>query len=295
MRVRAVKKDALREALSSVWADPSRRPCIEGETAWVPVREGYQFDRDLPGHTRYSGRGFYMIGDIAVLHGDRPTDGEVNRIVRLRAPRGVIWRRGLNDAKRLPETEVLWGEAGETEHRECGYRYLLDPMKVMFSQGNRNEKMRIAALVPQGFREGKRERIADMFAGIGYFTIPMAGSGAKVHAMEINPVSFGYLERNIVINGLIDRAEPSMGNCRDLLSGVYDRVVMGHFDSIEYLPDLLAHVRKGSLIHLHSIGEVTDRIAAILESAGFFAGIQVHKVKKYRPHAWHVVQDVTIG
>jgi len=33
---------------------------------------------------------------------------------------------------------------------------------------------------------------------------------------------------------------------------------------------------------------------ALVESAGFSATINVHKVKKYRPHTWHIVQDVTL-
>jgi tRNA wybutosine-synthesizing protein 2 len=39
---------------------------------------------------------------------------------------------------------------------------------------------------------------------------------------------------------------------------------------------------------------VKDPIQEQVEGAGFSASIDVHKVKKYRPHAWHVVQDVTI-
>jgi len=78
---------------------------------------------------------------------------------------------------------VVYGSAGEVRHREQGCTFILDPTRVMFAQGNRVEKARIAALVRPG------ERIADMFAGIGYFTIPAARSGARIHAMEINPVA----------------------------------------------------------------------------------------------------------
>jgi tRNA wybutosine-synthesizing protein 2 len=162
----------------------------------------------------------------------------------------------------------------------------------MFAQGNRSEKMRIAQLV---CRNEAAERVADMFAGIGYFTLPMAGSGASVHAMEINPVAFDYLNRNIRENGLFDRVNSSLGDCRDLLTGTYDRIVMGHFDAISMLPSALLHVREGSTIHLHSIGTLEDPIKEQVEGAGFSASIHVHKVKKYRPHAWHVVQDVTIS
>jgi tRNA wybutosine-synthesizing protein 2 len=230
-----------------------------------------------------------MIGEIAVMHGKKPRREEVDEIVRFRRPRGVLWIESLHDLTRTPKTQILWGEAGEVEHHENGYTYFLDPGKVMFAQGNRSEKMRIAQLVRRG------ERVADMFAGIGYFTLPMAGSGARVHAMEINPVAFEYLNRNIYKNGLSGQITSSLGDCRDLLTGTYDRIMMGHFDAISILPSALLHVRERSIIHLHSIGTKEDQINDQVESAGFSASIHVHKVKKYRPHAWHVVQDVTIS
>jgi tRNA wybutosine-synthesizing protein 2 len=69
---------------------------------------------------------------------------------------------------------------------------------------------------------------------------------------------------------------------------------MGHFDAIGMLPCALSHVRTGTIIHLHSIGIQEERVREMVESAGFSSGICVHRVKKYRPHAWHVVHDITI-
>jgi tRNA wybutosine-synthesizing protein 2 len=292
MRVRAVPKDKLGEIASETWIDRTRRPYAEGDIAWVPVRDDQTCEREIPQRIRYSGKGFFMIGDVAVIHGKKPDREEVEEIVGFRHPRGVLWIESLNDATRTPRTELLWGDAGEVRHHENGYTYILDPGKVMFAQGNRSEKMRIAQLVR---RSAPGERVADMFAGIGYFTIPMAGSGAYVHAIEINPVAFGYLNRNIEENGLSDRVGTSLGDCRDLLTGTYNRIVMGHFDAISMLPSALLHVHEGSIIHLHSIGTVEDTIKDRVDSAGFSATIDVHKVKKYRPHAWHMVQDVTIS
>jgi tRNA wybutosine-synthesizing protein 2 len=138
------------------------------------------------------------------------------------------------------------------------------------------------------------ERVADMFAGVGYFTIPMAGAGATVHAMEINPVAADYLRRNAAENQLADRITISPGDCRDNLTMMYDRIVMGHFDAPAMLPHALGHVRPGSVIHVHTIGAQEEVIRDLVKGAGFSCGIMVHKVKKYRPHAWHVVHDVTI-
>jgi tRNA wybutosine-synthesizing protein 2 len=233
-----------------------------------------------------------MIGDIAVIHGKKPDREQVDTIVHFRNPRGILWIDLLEDVTRTPRTEILWGEVGGVLHKECGYTYILDPRYVMFAQGNREEKMRIARLVRAGTDP---ERVADMYAGIGYFSIPLAGAGARVHAMEINPMAFDYLNRSIHLNGLSSRIDTSLGDCRDLLTGIYDRIVMGHFDAISMLDTALQHVKSGSTIHLHSVGTVEDKIQNAVKEAGFSATICVHKVKKYRPHAWHVVQDVTIA
>ena len=292
MRVRAVPKVQLPEISGEDWIDRSRSPYAEGATAWVPVREGMAFTREIPERIRYSGRGFFLLGNVAVCHGKRPHQKEVDEIVSFRHPEGVLWIDALEDVTRTPKTEVLWGTVGEVCHRESGYVYFLNPRDVMFAQGNRNEKMRMARLV----RDGQAgARVADMFAGIGYFTIPMAGGGASVHAMELNPVAFGYLTRNVAENHLAAQVQPALGDCRDLLTGEYDRVVMGHFDAIQILPEVMSHVHPGSVIHVHSIGLVENEIKTVIEGAGFSATIEVHKVKKYRPHEWHLVQDVTLS
>jgi tRNA wybutosine-synthesizing protein 2 len=291
MRVRAVPKEKIRTIQDEDWIDRSRSPYAEGDTVWVPVRDDATSDREIPEKQRYSGRGFFMIGEIAVIHGKRPDHQEVEEIVQFRHPQGVLWIESLNEVTRTPSTEVLWGDVGEVRHQENGYTFFLDPRKVMFSQGNRLEKLRMAALVQ---KSRLHERVADMFAGIGYFTIPVAGSGAHVHAMEINPVAFDYLKRNISANGLSDLVTASIGDCRDLLSGTYTRIIMGHFDAITLLPSALRHIETGGTIHVHSIGSVEDQIRDQCDCAGFSPTICVHKVKKYRPHAWHVVQDVTL-
>jgi tRNA wybutosine-synthesizing protein 2 len=292
MRVRAVAKENLKDIASEDWIDYTRSPYADGNIVWVPVRDDRPCERVLPARTPYLGKGFFMLGDIAVIHGKKPAPAEVEEIVSFRHPRGVLWIDSLHEVTRTPKTEVLWGDGGEVRHRENGYTYILDPAKVMFAQGNRAEKMRMAKLVCHGT---PAERVADMFAGIGYFTLPMAGNGAFVHAMEINPVAFDFLRRNLKENNLSGLVEASSGDCRNLLKGIYDRIVMGHFDAVSVLPAVLSHVGEGSVIHLHSVGIVQDAIKEEVERAGFSATITVHKVKKYRPHVWHVVQDVTIG
>ena len=85
------------------------------------------------------------------------------------------------------------GEWRGSASREAGIPYLLDPEKVMFSMGNREEKTRIA---------GGQERRADCrhVCRDRVFFHAARGCGADVHAMEINPVAFGYLVRSMRAN-----------------------------------------------------------------------------------------------
>lgn len=289
MRVRKVSRDDLAAAMREVWADRSRRPYVEGEWGYVPVLDGFQADLDLPERRPYQGRSFQMIGDTAVLHGPRPTEEEVAAVVAWRRPACVLYLAGIDGVRRLPQAEVLYGEPHQVCHRENGFRYWLNPAEVMFAQGNLDERRLMGRTVTSG------ERVADMFAGIGYFTVPMASAGAEVHAMEINPVSFGYLRRNITENRLEARVRPERGDCRDLLDGVYDRVVMGHFDAPGFFAAALAHAEAGTVIHLHALGDAAAVAEAAAKDAGFTAAVTTRKVKKYGPHIWHVVHDVVLS
>jgi tRNA wybutosine-synthesizing protein 2 len=289
MRARVVPIDVLASTADADWVDRTRRAYVEGDIAWVPVREGYPADADLPERVGYRGRGYHFIGDIAVLHGPAPTDEELAAIIRHCRPRGVVRIRSLAGETRIPDAEVLYGTAGDVRHREAGYTFWLDPCRVMFAQGNRSEKTRVASLVRPG------ERVADMFAGIGYFAIPVACSGGEVHAMELNPTAFEYLKRNIRENHVEGHVVAELGDCRTLLDGVYDRMLMGHFDAPSMLDAALAHVRAGSVLHVHSIGDATDPIRESVHTAGYSATITARRVKKYGPHAWHMVQDVTVS
>jgi tRNA wybutosine-synthesizing protein 2 len=289
IRIREMPLEELSSVRDCDWADTSRKPYVTGETAYVPVREGYVATGTLAPRQRYRGRGYQMIGPIAVVRGERPVPEEMVQIVDWQHPEGVLWISSHSGICRIPTIEVLYGSTRDVIHRESGLSFCIDPSKVMFSQGNRTEKMRVASLVRVG------ERVADMYAGIGYFTLPVARAGGMVHAMEINPVAFGYLQKNIVLNQLSDRIVASYGDCRDLLTGVYDRVIMGHFGSASALAQALSHIHPGSVLHVHSSGPQPADITGQLKAAEFEAEISVRAVKKTAPHCWHYVQDVTLA
>lgn len=279
-----VRPESLAGLDSEEWIDRKRRPYVRDGIAYVPVRNGYDADCVLPGRRPYTGRGYTMIGTIALLEGKEPTDDEVRQLQEWKNPSGILWVRARRGVLRLPDVRVISGESSLVAHREMGLVYRLDPSRVMFSRSNRQEKARMMGIVRKG------ERVADMFAGIGQFSLPMARAGARVHAMELNPVAYGYLCRNVEENGLDHRVTAECGDCRDLLFGWYDRIVMGHFDAPDMLDAASGHILPGGTMHVHTACSETPNLpeqycdSLIVEA--------VRRVKKVGPHTWHYVLDL---
>jgi tRNA wybutosine-synthesizing protein 2 len=92
---------------------------------------------------------------------------------------------------------------------------------------------------------------------------------------------------------------PIYGNCLHNLSGIYDRIHMGHFDAISFLPAALNHVQAGTMLHVHMVTDTDgktekERIRAMLDDSALVAELSWHHVKKVHPRAWHVVCDIHI-
>jgi tRNA wybutosine-synthesizing protein 2 len=288
MKVRMMPLKEAVSASGSPWVDPDRNIYCENGIAHVPVREGYLSDRDLPGRWRYRGRGYQRIGTMLLLRGRKPIPEEIDELTRWCHPSGILWLKGHTGDLRQPEVELLAGRCDEVVVRENGISFRFDPARVMFSQGNRDEKVRMAAAVR------RNERVADMCAGIGYFAIPMAKAGACVDACEINPDAYRYLVRNTAENGVGENVKAVLGDSRHSLTGVYDRVLIGHFRSVSFLPAALRHIHEGSRLHLHTVGVRAGEIISLCDGARVKARIITRKVKKFGPRRLHMVHDLEI-
>jgi tRNA wybutosine-synthesizing protein 2 len=207
----------------------------------------------------------------------------------------------ISGALREPTRELLWGDGTETVHVEGGVRYAMDAARVMWSAGNVRERQRIPRLVREG------EVVVDLFAGIGYFALPIAvkAQPERVVACERNPVAFRYLERNVALNRAEGEVEPKLGDCRVVAPrGAADRVLMGYTVGTErFLPAALAALRpEGGALHYHEVcpAHVWDqqpwgRVRAAAEAAGREATLAGQRVvKSYAPGRVHVVVDAEV-
>lgn len=207
-------------------------------------------------------------------------------------------RGGVSGELRRPEMQVIYGSETTSTRLENGILYRFDVTKVMFASGNVDERERMEHLDCQG------ETVVDMFAGIGYFTLPLAKySGAKrVIACEKNPESYEFLVGNVSLNHLGDVVEPVLGDNRDLPEGNYaDRVLMGYVQrTAEFLPKALRIVRRGGVIHYHDtfpVDAYMQRIREIFDDAcpGGYEILGVREVKSFAPAVSHYVADVRIS
>lgn len=214
--------------------------------------------------------------------------------------RTVLRRRGpIVGAWRTPDLEVIAGDGTRTEVREHGIRYRLDAARLMFAEGNREERRRAGAATRAG------ETVADLFAGIGYFTLPAAvvGRAARVYACEANPVSFEYLVENARINRVADRVTPLFGDNRaaPIPTGSVDRVFLGLLpSSIGYIGRALDLLRPdGGWIHAHLVtgsraavtAAETEVRSAIERAGGQVLSVHGREVKPYGPGKAHVVVE----
>lgn len=169
----------------------------------------------------------------------------------LGAKRLAKMSRISKDGFRSPVVTILLGQHCWVKHVDNKIRYEFDVTKCMFSAGNITEKLRVAGFDCRG------ETVVDLYAGIGYFTLPyLVYAGAShVHACEWNPDAVEALQKNLVANRVSDRCTVHQGDNRKLqLCDIADRVNLGLLPSSEDGWPVACRLLKrttGGILHIH--------------------------------------------
>jgi tRNA wybutosine-synthesizing protein 2 len=248
-------------------------------------------------------QGWEMVGDVLTLRLPPELESDREKIAAAYAEvlgaRSVLLERGIiQGAWRRPNVELVHGTGTETVHAEGDILYKLDPAKVMFSSGNFEEKQRMKLLPCEG------ETVVDMFAGIGYFTMPMAKHARPrlIWACELNPDSFSYLRENIALNGVQENVIAVLGDDRDLPGTRFaDRVLMGYVGgTASFLPKAFAMTKRGGLIHFHErygldqLPDVMMREIADNCCGRRYDVLGWREVKSFGPATIHIVADIRV-
>ena len=259
-------------------------------------------------------RGFQTLGKVIILKLHPDLIIHKNIIAQklmdlLPSTESVYLNKGIiKGSFRTPENiEYVAGkEDSIVIHKEHGVSYKFDFTKIMISQGNLAERKHLATLVKDG------EVIVDMFAGIGYFSLPIAkiSNPKQIYSIEINPYSFKFLVENIKLNQLENKITPINGDCKEEVlklsnNGVKaDRVIMGVFPAPkEYIKEALTlHKETGTFYHYEGVidndnySDLYQEFEKIVKENQLGSElIDKRIVKSYGPRLYHVVLDICVS
>lgn len=244
--------------------------------------------------------GYQMIGDILILNLkpglDKEKIGEAVHELVPNAKTIMVKESGITGEYREPHLTKLWGDGTITIHNEHDCKFRIDVNKVMWAKGNINERKRIYSIAKDG------ENVLDMFAGLGYFSIPIAKHHptSKVISIEKNPEAVQLLKENVKLNKL-ENVTVIHGDSRtDSPKNWADRVIMGYIpEPVEFLPSAFNALKNKGIIHYEGVRNAGEEetLYEPVKNEGIkqgFTALLLHTqiVKSYGPKRNHVVVDV---
>ena len=194
--------------------------------------------------------GVDVVGDLAIVRlpglGKRQKEKFAEAIMEeTRRVKGVFEQEGgIEGEFRL---RTLTHVAGETRtltvHRENGCAYKVDIARCYFSPRLSTERLRVAEEVGHG------EKVLNMFAGVGPFSIPIARlAKTEVTSCEINAYAAELHRENDKINkveGLVTVVEGDASTLPRTLRRKFDRVIMPHPSKANEFLDSALELTKG--------------------------------------------------
>lgn len=250
---------------------------------------------------------YQIVGDVMLLKLPKLTPAQKQKaaqaiIQMLPYIKTVCEIKEISGELREPTVSILAGSSTATVHKENDILYKIDVSKLMFSKGNLYERKRILGQVKEG------ETIIDMFAGIGYFSLPLAKltKAKEIIAVEKNPTAYSFLTENIALNK-IQNIIAIQGDCKiaaRTFGSKADRIVMGYFPGTEsFLPAAFWMAKPGCVIHFHNIygekelwkkplGQIEEACRAFRKECTI---LLKKKVKSYGPRKYHAVIDFKVA
>ena len=229
-----------------------------------------------------------LIGNacLSVLQG-------IKTITRIIGPTVGIYR--------TPNLEIIAGESStETVHKELECQFEIDAAQLTFSSGNHFERKRMIELVRW------EAKVIDMFACVGNLSIPISvHKQAQVIGIEVNPLAYEYLSRNINRNKIDLLYHPHFGDNRDITPKNWaDHVIMGCWDCDDtQITNGIAALktRYGGWIHYHEVVPPHQQVSAIKRFNKCLTSNSIklivknshsRLVKGVGPHWTHFVTDI---
>ncbi len=256
-------------------------------------------------------RAYDIVGDVAIIELSPELEEDSHQIGAAilalhKRLKSVYTKTGpVTGEYRLRELKLIAGEAkAETIHRENGCLFKVNIAGTFFNPRLGGERGRIAKQV------SRKERVLDMFAGVGPFSILIAKlAQARVYAVDLNPEAVKCLRENVQLNHVEDKVEIFEGDAARLpskLNGKIDRVIMNLPEKSWDFLDVACRVLRpqGGVIHFYSFQhepEVVVKAEKLLCLNVERYGRTVVKIQLARslreiaPRTYQVVIDARIG
>jgi tRNA (guanine37-N1)-methyltransferase len=240
-----------------------------------------------------------VIGDIAIVEHDETEKVASALLSTCKNLHTVI--TPISDVEGEFRTRRFRIVAGEkrtvTIHKEHGLRYRVDLEGAYFTPRLGTERLRIAGQVNPG------EFVLDMFAGVGPFALLLARKGARVAAIDKNPIAVKYLSENALHNKVeVEILEGDASRLALAFENMADHVIMNLPHSArQFLVPAIRAAKDGGVIHYYAISSEDDlykdiglieEVASKLDATTqvLYKGI----IRSYAPHRYNVVIDFRV-
>jgi tRNA (guanine37-N1)-methyltransferase len=321
IKVKRNQGEQFRKALAELGAlDRCRKIASDGTYVYLPVLPELvekkpltdisdyelvemEFEQEPPITTPESILGyqpsFEVVGDIAIVEQEDVELVAAALMSSCKNIRSVI--TPVSDVEGEFRTRRFRHVAGEertiTVHREHGLGYRVDLEGAYFTPRLGTERLRIARQVGPG------DFVLDMFAGVGPFALLLAHRGAKVVAIDKNPVAVKYLRENKILNRI--DLEILVGDAYILArnyENTADHVIMNlPHTAHQFLIPAIQAAKNGGVVHYYAISQEDDLYKDIdsIEAAAFQLGVKIDAIYKgvvrsYAPHRYNVVVDFRV-
>lgn len=147
---------------------------------------------------------------LLLRHLEPLTSDDLDRLRQFADEHGIIWYLQAGG----PDTVLLFHPADESllsyELPDFGLELLFHPTE--FTQVNHGVNRMLVRRAMALLKPQAGERIADMFCGLGNFTLPIARMGANVLGVEGSAALVSRARQNATHNGLASRCEFAVAN-----------------------------------------------------------------------------------
>ncbi len=247
---------------------------------------------------------YEQMGDIAVIERhENEAQLIADALIKQNRAKTVLQAQtSVAGEYRTREFSFLAGEKKtETLYRENGCRYLLDLAKVYFTPRLSTERMRIANQIKNG------DKVVDMFAGVGQFSILIAKRLPSSHVIAIdkNPDAVKYLKENMKLNK-VKNLEIIEGDAKEATRGISgaDHIIMNlPHSGLEFLEAAFGAIKKGGVIHVYAIvheDDLFDGILKKIEETAHSLNLQIvvldkRLVRPYAPYQYNICIDFQVS